>query len=101
MFKKAYRTSLIEQWNHLKEDLAAAIERIWPDKETRLEFEILHRNDNPAEEIEDLIIRIISERKRDTMLLPEWINHWFGQNLWRTETFDRLMKNMIIIKGER
>lgn len=101
MFKKAYKRPLTEQWYDLKEDLAAAIERIWPDKETRIEFEILHRNDNPAEEIEDLIIRIISERKRDTILLPEWANHWFGQNLWRIETFDRLMKTIIIIKEDQ
>ena len=48
------------------------------------------------EEIESIIIRIISERKRDTMLLPEWTNHWFLQALLRIEIFDQFMKTMRI-----
>ena len=98
MLKKAYMRLLTEQWYDLKEDLAASIGKIWPDEETIIEFEIQHRlviND-PVEEIESIIIRIISERKRDTMLLPEWTNHWFRQALLRIETFDQLMKTMII-----
>ena len=103
MLKKAYMRPLTEQWYDLKEDLAASIGKIWPDEETIIEFEIQHRliiND-PVEEIESIIIRIISERKRDTMLLPEWTNHWFLQALLRIETFDQLMKTMIIIKEEQ
>ena len=103
MLKKAYMRPLTEQWYDLKEDLATSIENIWPDEETIIEFEIQHRliiND-PVEEIESIIIRIISERKRDTMLLPEWTNHWFLQALLRIETFDQLMKTMIIIKEEQ
>lgn len=101
MLKKAYMRLLTEQWYDLKEDLAASIGKIWPDEETIIEFEIQHRlviND-PVEEIESIIIRIISERKRDTVLLPEWTNHWFRQALSRIEAFDRLMKILVIIKG--
>ena len=100
MLKKAYMRPLTEQWYDLKEYLATSIERIWPDEETIIEFEIQHRlvkKYDLVEEIEAIIIRIISERKRDTMLLPEWTNHWFRQALSRIETFDLFMKTLIII----
>ena len=98
MLKKAYMRPLTEQWYDLKEDLATSIENIWPDEETIIEFEIQHRlvKNDPMEEIESIIIRIISERKRDTMLLPEWTNHWFRQALLRIEIFDQFMKTMRI-----
>jgi len=98
MLKKDYMRPLTEQWYDLKEDLATSIEKIWPNEETVIEFEIQHRlvKNDPTEEIESIIIRIISERKRDTMLLPEWTNHWFRQALLRIETFDQFMKTMVI-----
>ena len=101
MFKKDYMRPLTEKWYNLKEALTTAIEKTWPDEETIIQFEIQHRlvkNDGLVEEIEAIIIRIISERKRDTVLLPEWTNHWFRQALSRIEAFDRLMKILVIIK---
>ena len=102
--KEAYMMPLTVRWYELKEAIAVEIERIWPDKETIIEFEIQHRlvkNGNPPEDIEDIIIRITSDRKRDMVILPEWIEHWFRQALSRVETFDRLMKIMIIINKEQ
>ena len=99
--KKAYIMPLTVRWYELKEAIAVEIERIWPDKETIVEFEIQHRlvkSGDPLEDIEDIIIRITSDRKRDMVILPEWIGHWFRQALSRIETFDRFMKTLIIIK---
>lgn len=104
MLKKVYMRPLTEQWYDLKEALAIEIKRTWPDAESIIQFEIQHRlvkNDGLVEEIEAIIIRIISERKRDTMLLPEWTNHWFRQTLLRIEAFDQFMKTMIVIKEEQ
>ena len=102
--KEAYMMPLTVRWYELKEAIAMEIERIWPDKETIVEFEIQHRlvkNGDPLEDIEDIIIRITSDRKRDVVILPEWIDHWFRQALSRIETFDLFMKTLIIIKGEQ
>lgn len=104
MLRKAYMRPLTEQWYDLKETLTTAIERTWPDKETIIEFSIQHRlakNDDLVEEIEAIIIRIISERKRDTMLLPKWTNHWFRHALLRIEAFDQFMKTLIIFKRKQ
>ena len=102
--KEAYMMPLTVRWYELKEAIAVEIERIWPDKETIVEFEIQHRlvkNGDPLEDIEDIIIRITSDRKRDVVSLPEWIDHWFRQALSRIETFDRFIKTLFIIKGEQ
>ena len=102
--KESYIMPLTVRWYELKDAIAVEIERIWPDKETIVEFEIQHRlvkSGDPLEDIEDIIIRITSDRRRDMMILPEWIDHWFRQVLSRIETFDRFMKIMIIIKGEQ
>ncbi len=102
--KEAYMMPLTVRWYELKEAIAMEIERIWPDKETIVEFEIQHRlvkNGDPLEDIEDIIIRITSDRKRDVVILPEWIDHWFRQALSRIETFDLFMKTLIIINKEQ
>jgi len=102
--KVAYRRPITKRWYDLKKPLAAEIEKIWPGGDTIVEFEIQHRlvkNDDGLEDIEDIIIRITSERKRDMMILPEWIHHWFRQALLRIEAFDRFMKTLIIIRGEQ
>jgi len=102
--KEAYMMPLTVRWYELKEAIAVEIERIWPDKETIIEFEIQHRlvkSGDPLEDIEDIIIRITSDRKRDVVILPEWIDHWFRQALSRIETFDRFMKTLIIINKEQ
>ena len=101
MPKKDFIRPFTEQWYDLKEALANEIERIWPGEETIVEFEILHRlvkNGDPPEDVEDIIIRITSDRKRDMVILPEWVDHWVRQALSRIETFDRFMKTFIIIK---
>ena len=102
--KKAYMVPLTVGWYDLKAVLAAEIERIWPDDETIIEFEIQHRlvknGDHPAD-IEDIIIRITSERRRDVVLLPEWIVLWFRLSLIRIRAFDHSMKPLITIKGEQ
>ncbi|MFZ4439689.1 MAG: hypothetical protein ACOYOS_14775 [Syntrophales bacterium] len=101
--KKAYMRPLTVRWYDLKEALSAEIGRIWPDDETIIEFEIQHRlvkkDDYPAD-IEDIIIRITSERRRDMVILPEWIVLWFRLSLIRIRVFDRFMKTLIIIKEE-
>ena len=102
--KKAYMMPLTVRWYDLKEALASEIERIWPDDETIVEFEIQHRlikNHNPLAEIEDIIIRITSERRRDATILSEWIGDWFRQSIVRVEAFDQFMKTLIIIEGEQ
>ena len=102
--KEAYMMPLTVRWYELKEAIAVEIERIWPDKETIVEFEIQHRlvkNGDPLEDIEDIIIRITSDRKRDVVILPEWIDHWFRQALSRIETFDQFMKTLFIINKEQ
>ena len=102
--KKDYMRPLTVRWYDLKEALAAEIERIWPDNETIIEFEIQHRlvkkDDHPAD-IEDIIIRITSERRRNMVILPEWIVMWFRLSLIRIRIFDRFMKTLIIIKEEQ
>jgi len=102
--KKDYLMPLTVGWYDLKEVLAAEIKRIWQDAETIVEFEIQHRlvqnGDHPAD-IEDIIIRITSERKRDAAILPEWAVHWCRLSLIRIGTFDRFMKTQIIIKEEQ
>lgn len=95
---------MTERWYDLKKPLADEIEKIWPGGSTIVEFEIQHRlvkNNDGLEDIEDIIIRITSERKKDMMIFPEWIGHWFRQTLSRIETFDRFMKTLIIIRGEQ
>jgi len=90
-------------WYDLKAALAAEIKRIWPDKETIVEFEIQHRlvqNGDHPDDIEDIIIRITSERKRDAAILPEWVVLWFRLSLIRIQDFDRFLKTLIIIKAE-
>jgi len=104
MLKNDYIRPLTVRWYDLKKPLAAEIERTWPGEETIVEFEIQHRlvkNDDGMEDIEDIIIRITSGRKRDMMIFPEWIHHWFRQTLLRIEAFDRFMKTLIIIRGEQ
>ena len=102
--KEAYIRPLTAHWYDLKKALAAEIERIWPDDETIIEFEIQHRlvkkDDYPAD-IEDIIIRITSERRRDIVILPEWLVLWFRLSLIRIRVFDRFMKNLIIIEEEQ
>ncbi|KAF0155441.1 MAG: hypothetical protein FD159_2175 [Syntrophaceae bacterium] len=102
--KKNYMRPLTVGWYDLKVALAAEIERIWPDDESIVEFEIQHRlvknGDHPAD-IEDIIIRITSERKRDIMILTEWLAFWFQLSLIRIRVFDRFMKTLIVIKGEQ
>ena len=95
---------LTVRWYELKEAIAVEIERIWPDKETIVEFEIQHRlvkSGDPVEDIEDIIIRITSDRKRDMVIFPQWIDRWFRQALSRIETFDLFMKTLIIINKEQ
>lgn len=102
--KVTYRRPMTERWYDLKKPLADEIEKIWPGGSTIVEFEIQHRlvkNNDGLEDIEDIIIRITSERKKDMMIFPEWIGHWFRQTLSRIETFDRFMKTLIIIRGEQ
>ena len=102
--KEAYIMPLTVRWYELKDAIALEIESIWPDKETIIEFEIQHRlvkSGDPLEDIEDIIIRITSDRKRDVVILPEWIDHWFRQALSRIETFDLFMKTLIIINKEQ
>jgi len=102
--KKDYIMPLTVGWYDLKEALAAEIERIWPDKETIVEFEIQHRlvqNGDGPDDVEDIIIRITSERKRDAAILPEWVVLWFRLSLIRIQEFDRFLKTLIIIKPEQ
>jgi hypothetical protein len=102
--KEAYIRPLTVHWYDLKKALAAEIERIWPGGESIVEFEIQHRlvkNEDPLEDIEDIIVRVTSERKRDMMILSAWIQKWFRQTLSRIEAFDRFMKTLIIIKEEQ
>lgn len=102
--KKDYIMPLTVGWYDLKAALATEIERIWPDKETIVEFEIQHRlvqNGDHPDDIEDIIIRITSERKRDAAILPEWVVLWFRLSLIRIQEFDRFLKTLIIIKPEQ
>jgi hypothetical protein len=102
--KKTYMMPLTVGWYDLKAALAAEIERIWPDDESIVEFEIQHRlvkkYDHPAD-IEDVIIRITSERRRDVEILPEWLVMWFRLSLISIRAFDRFMKTLIIIEEEQ
>jgi hypothetical protein len=102
--KKAYMMPLTVGWYDLKKALAAEIKRIWQDAETIVEFEIQHRlvqNGDDPDDIEDIIIRITSKRKRDTVILPEWVVHWYHLSLIRIKDFDRFLKTLIIIKEEQ
>jgi hypothetical protein len=101
--KEAHIRPLTVHWYDLKEAIGDEIERIWPGGESIIDFEIQHRlvkNDYGLEDIEDIIMRITSERKKDIMILPEWIDHWFRQTLSRIEAFDQFIKTLMIIKGE-
>ncbi len=98
MLKKAYMRPFTERWYELKEALAAEIERIWPGKETIIEFEIQHRiikDEEALADIEGIIMRIMSVRKRDMMILSAWIQKWFRKNIAKIETFDRFLKTMM------
>jgi hypothetical protein len=99
--KEDYIRPLTVHWHDLKEALAAEIKRIWSGGESIIDFEIQHRlvkNDDGLEDIEDITMRIKSKRKRDIMILPEWIGHWFRQTLSRIEAFDQFMKTLMITK---
>lgn len=102
--KKANMMLLTVGWYDLKAALAAEIKRIWPDKETIVEFEIQHRlvqNGDDSDDIEDIIVRITSNRKRDAVTLPEWVVDWFRLSLIRIQEFDRFLKTLIIIEPEQ
>jgi hypothetical protein len=102
--KEAYIRPLTIHWYGLKEALGIEIERIWPDAETIVEFEIQHRlvkNGDPLVDIEDIIIRVTSKRKRDMVTLPAWTDAWFRQTLARIEAFDQFIKTLNVIKGEQ
>lgn len=101
--KKAYMMAMTVGWYDLKAELAAEIKKIWPDAETIVEFEIQHRlvqNGDDPDDIEDIIIRITSKRKRDAEIMPEWVVDWFRLSLIRIQDFDRFLKTLIIIKPE-
>jgi len=102
--KNDYLRPITDRWYDLKEALAGEIERIWPGKETIIEFEIQHRfvkDEEDLADIEDIIMRITSVRKRDMMILSVWIQKWFRKNISKIEAFDQFMKTMIIIKGNQ
>ncbi|HOE34097.1 MAG TPA: hypothetical protein PLG98_12320 [Smithella sp.] len=102
--KKDYLMPLTVGWYDLKAALAAEIKRIWPDAETIVEFEIQHRlvqNGDDPEDIEDIIIRITSKRKRDAASLPEWAALWFQHSLIRIGIFDGFLKTLIIVNPEQ
>jgi len=95
--KNDYLRPITERWYDLKEDLADEIERIWPGKETIIEFEIQHslvKDEDDLADIGDIILRITSVRKRDMMILSVWIQKWFRKNISKIEAFDQFMKTL-------
>jgi len=103
MLKKAHMRPLTEQWYELKESLAREIERVWSNKETIIEFEIQHRlvkDEEALADIEGIIMRIASVRKRDMMIISVWIQKWFRKNISKIETFDQFMKILMTQREE-
>ena len=101
--KNDFMMPLTVRWYELKEALAVEIERIWPGENTSVEFEIQHRllkDEDGLADIEGIVIRITSVRKRDMMIISVWIQKWFRQTISKIETFDRFLKTLMTQRKE-
>ncbi len=96
--RKDYLRQTTERWYEIKAALADEIAGTWSGNDTRIELEIQHmlvREADQREDEENIVMRCLSCRKRDSAPFSEWVETWFQNTVFRIEEYDRRFRKLM------